>query len=290
MRKNAARVKFVIEKIIENLAGKGFSYEKIDQLLHDKIAIEKRSKKEILKSIGKKINNEISTKALRSCANLEGVVISPGKVQAILMVAPTSFDPSGERYIDIKPGGVFKKTPLPLDKNGFTSFRHQSWLLDRTKYKNVTILPPMLGSNGELYKPYDNRAENLCLIASRESFTISNAINDIASLDWVKSKYQYTDQQIADFLKVSLENLEKRFNATFKITEMINSLLKKENKNEQKEKMTFFNNLFKLYQNKSLILLLYADKKKDTSKIIGCANYLQEKGIMDKDIINYFKK
>lgn len=285
MGKNTFRTKFVLQKLIEDLYKKDLSYEKIDQLLHDKITIEKRSKKEIIKFIGKKINNEMSTKNLRSCADLEGVVISPGKVQAMVMVAPTSFDPSGERYLDIKPGEVFKKTPRPLEKYGFNSFPYRSYLLERTKYKNITILPPMLDSDGELYEPYDNRAENLCLFASRESFTMSNVLDDVADLDWAKSKYNYHEQEIADFLTVSLTNLEKRLKFVYKITEMINSILKREDNGQQKEKLVFFNNLFKLYKDKSLILLLYADKTKDIKKIIKCAQILQTKGIADKDIL-----
>ncbi len=143
-------------------------------------------------NIGPYIHRKRRFGEMESPACQDGIVISPHRgVEAILMVAPTEYDPSGQRYIPLQPGNVLSLIPTPVYLVKYHGFDTPNRMSQRLKRQELQSLPfPRPYSGFHDYIVPGGPAANIVFKLSRQIWHDTQLLRDISLI---------TDPYVAQF-------------------------------------------------------------------------------------------
>ena len=238
---NAQRTEEFFEKLTESLASDNFSQEEIDSFYGNNVVIEERL---LIYKVGPLIAGHEEIRDVRSPVCVDGIVIAPRSLKAVMITVPTVFEPSGEKDIKISPGQAGKQTPLYSHVDDYTWFYNEPSLYLRVE-RGQTMLPCIKTHNGKEYKLPDP-IENLVLQLGRETASIGRLMIDLANLPNLAS--HYLDSLKDDYIKTVASVFIQRRKKTQNLMESAGSLALagKLNKAEE-EKLGFYALLAETY-------------------------------------------
>lgn len=167
---NIQRVEAVFQKLTAALLQDGCLPEEINNFYGSCVDFGERFEN-ILK-IGALIGGHEDIRDIQTPACSDGVLLTPRSLKAIVMTAPTVYEPSGEKDIEIVPGRAGEQTPL-------------------RRYRGDKDMQPMMTSvmthDGKRYELQDT-VEDLVLKLGRDAASIGGLIEDLSLSAWEKRK------------------------------------------------------------------------------------------------------
>lgn len=206
---NIQRVEAVINKLTQALATEGYGPQDIDQLYNEVFSTVDRSDDNLLLPIGPFIHRADDIRDTYSTLCRDGAVIAPRSCSAVMMTAPTIYEPSGQKSVPLVPGQAETQIPTYVREEYYATFRFgETSLVVRTK-RRQTMLNPITHPDGNEYSLPDE-FEDVSLKLSREVASMSRLIMDFSKIAWVEVQSTDPLQAKTVYLRVATETFKER--------------------------------------------------------------------------------
>lgn len=214
------------------------------------------------------LKNQNTEKNIWSPSCSDGVIISPEGIFGLVMVTPTIYDQTGERYIKLEPGKAKKQIPYRSIRNDYIFIENKDHF-EKKKNRTYNMLGPLINSLGDEYEIQNNEEETQILTLSREILSFSYSLQEIQELPKYIEEYELNisevDNYVNNILNEGMERIEKIIFEIFNKTENIET-----------EKMNYYKKLAKLYVTKWMIAVNYREKGADIKQMSKLALYLND--------------
>jgi hypothetical protein len=174
---NIQRIEATFEKLTETLLEDGHTQTEINNLYRACVDTGERFGGQILK-IGLLIHHHDDIRDIFTPACQDGVLITPKTCKAIMLTAPTVYEPSGEKSVLLTPNQTNIQIPLHKRKGDFSAFDLDDSLTVRTNYRQTMIEPIKISGWKEYELP--DKVENSVLKLGREAASIGALIDDLS--------------------------------------------------------------------------------------------------------------
>jgi hypothetical protein len=184
---NIQRVEASILRLTNILINNGYSKKEIDDFFSRCLTHINRFEENIDK-IGPLINQHDDFAELDTRACRDGVLIKPSSIEAVMMTAPTIYEPSGQKSIPLSPGEI-DSIPSLLAIENYEGYHFKDSLKKRLEYRQIIIPPIKKAIDPSQRLTLPNQAEDIILTLGRESFALSQLRDDFA--DFLNYYYRY---------------------------------------------------------------------------------------------------
>lgn len=163
--------------------------------------------------VGPYIKKADDIKNTFSTACRDGIIISPGSCQAIMMTAATIYEPSGQTNIELQPGQTEPLVPAKIREEHHAKFAFgEKSLTSRTSLKQ-TMLPVIRHTDGGEYS-LPNKFEDAILKLGREVSSLSRLISNFSRVSVLNITSADASNEKSAFMNVSTEVFRERQNYT----------------------------------------------------------------------------
>lgn len=182
--------------------------------------------------IGPYIKKADDIKNTFSTACRDGVVISPGSCQAIMMTAATIYEPSGQTNIELLPGQTEAFVPVKIREEHYAKFTFgEKSLTLRTELKQ-TMLPIIRHVNGKEYT-LPNKFDDAILKLGREVSSLSRLITNFSRVADLEKPYELSTRGVLWSTPDAVQKISFLLHST-KETKTIEEFKDESKKNQQK--------------------------------------------------------
>lgn len=211
-RQNIQRVEATLLELTNKLLERGRTQLDINSFF-DKVLFTVGRFGSFLLPIGPYIKKADDIKNTFSTACRDGVVISPGSCQAIMMTAATIYEPSGQTNIELQPGQTEPLVPAKIREEQHAKFTFgEKSLTLRTALKQ-TVLPVIRRADGEEYS-LPNKFNDAILKLGREVASLGRLISNFSRIADLNITSADASNEKNAFMNVSTEVFRERQNHT----------------------------------------------------------------------------
>lgn len=173
---NIQRVEQVLKQLTINLQGLGYTESQVNDFFQHALRVEYRFN---VQQLGPLIAKHDDIREADSFACSDGVIISPSSITGRVVVAPTIYEPSGEKIIPVTPGRVTEIVP---------QYQYTGFYTNSTRYISNPFLDFPKIVTGEYLKLQD-AMENTILTLGRAATSYAKFVTALSGMNEDKLRY-----------------------------------------------------------------------------------------------------
>jgi len=264
-KNNIQRITATLKQLSNELQDSGYSATDISDLFQYGVITEERLN---VHPLGPLIDKHDDISGANSFACSDGVVITPSSVSARIVVAPTIYEPAGEKSIPILPGQANNSVPKQFYSAGYDRIKElllkrSGPLLDFPKLEN------------DSYLKIEDPQENAILLLGRATTSIAKFITALSETDTISD---YKKQAYKEMMITVEKDFKKMQERVVIIFDDVKKMEEAENNEDNHDRLKFYTLLSKVYLEEMSFLLKQHKKGETKERISQIAKTFREIG------------
>lgn len=279
------RAEAVFTQLTERLIAKGYSKKQIEKFIKHTVSLESRFEDSSLVNLGNLISKHDDYASVDTPACEDGIVLTPESIQAIFVVAPTVYMPSGQYSVEVTAQAMLEQglhiIPLQMYKGEYTHI-YDGKLRKRISTNRILLPQPRTFEN-HWYRLHDAQ-ETLFLQLGRYVFSLGSLLDNISYLLAVSNRETYSTFKRLEYLRKVAETYRTERQYINELIVTAEMLAENDTVSiDTKEKLLYYIALTKAYVAKMDFIVEQIEQRKSSRLIIESARVLTNIG---RDAIN----
>jgi len=274
------RAEVVFTQLTERMIAKGYSKKQIEKFIKHIVSLESRFEDSSLVNLGNLISKHDDYASADTPACEDGIVLTPESIQAIFVVAPTVYMPSGQYSVEVTAQAILEQglhiIPLQMYKGEYTHI-YDGKLRKRISTNRILLPQPRTFEN-HWYRLHDAQ-ETLFLRLGRYVFSLSSLLDNISYLLAVSNRETFSTFKRVEYLRKLSEAYRAERPYLCELITTAEMLAEKDAvSKETQEKLLYYISLTKAYVAKVDFIVEQIEQRKSSRLIIEYARVLTNVG------------